>query len=42
MQTLTSATSVPFARAMRRTFSLIGAVMSMTSAASGPTASFSM
>ena len=40
--TVTSLTSVAFAAATRRMFSATGSVMSMASAASGPTASFSM
>ncbi len=40
--TVTSVTSMPFAAATRRMLSATGIVMSMTSAASGPTASFSM
>ena len=40
--TVTSATSIERAFATRRTFSPIGAVMSIASADSGPTASFSM
>ena len=42
MHTVTSETSLLFALATRRMFSAIGAVRSITSAASGPTAIFSM
>jgi hypothetical protein len=42
MQTVTSPTELCLALATRRTFSATGAVMSTTSAAAGPVASFSM
>ena len=42
MQTVTSPRELFFALATRRMFSAIGAVMSTTSAASGPVAIFSM
>ncbi len=42
MQTVRSATFSPLARAMAFRFVRIGALMSMTSAESGPTTSFSM
>ncbi len=41
-QTVTSLTPMPFAAATLRMLSATGIVMSMTSAASGPTTSFSM
>jgi hypothetical protein len=42
MQTVTSSGAPPLALATARTFSAVGAVMSTTSAASGPVTSFSM